>query len=117
MFCPKCGGEYREGFTRCGECDAALLDAPAAEAAIHPELGDTVSVFSTGDPVTLMTAKSLLDDAGIPYLTRNEALQNLFGMGQLGTGFNLVAGPMEVLVGAQLRRLERAGASLSNDLG
>ena len=25
-WCPKCGAEYREGFTRCADCDVALVD-------------------------------------------------------------------------------------------
>ncbi len=25
-WCPKCGAEYREGFTRCAECGVALVD-------------------------------------------------------------------------------------------
>jgi hypothetical protein len=25
MFCPRCGAEYREGFTRCADCDVDLL--------------------------------------------------------------------------------------------
>jgi hypothetical protein len=67
---------------------------------LHPEPAETATVFGTGDPVLLITAKAVLDDAGIPYLTRNEALQDLFAMGRLGTGFSVVAGPMEIQVGA-----------------
>jgi predicted RNA-binding Zn-ribbon protein involved in translation (DUF1610 family) len=26
MFCPKCRGEFREGFTRCHKCDVALVE-------------------------------------------------------------------------------------------
>ena len=35
MFCPECKCEYRPGFTRCSDCDVALVpqlpDAPAAD--------------------------------------------------------------------------------------
>jgi len=27
MFCPSCQGEYRAGFTRCADCDVALVEA------------------------------------------------------------------------------------------
>ncbi len=47
-----------------------------------------------------MTAKSLLDEAGIPYLARGEGIQDLFGMGRLGTGFSIIAGAVEIQVGA-----------------
>lgn len=30
-FCPRCGDEYRTGFTHCGDCGVALVDAPAPE--------------------------------------------------------------------------------------
>ena len=25
-WCPKCGAEYRDGFTRCASCDVPLVD-------------------------------------------------------------------------------------------
>jgi hypothetical protein len=101
MFCPSCGSEYREGFSRCADCDVALVDTLPLATDAHPDSGDVVTVFATGDPVLLMTATALLDEAGIPYFTRGEGTQDLFGMGRLGTGFSIVAGPMEIQVGAQ----------------
>ncbi len=100
MLCPVCESEYREGFTRCVDCDVALVDTLPSPTEAHPETGDVETVFATGDPVLLMTAKALLDQAGIPYLSRSEDTQDLFGLGRLGTGFNLVVGPMEIRVGA-----------------
>jgi hypothetical protein len=97
MFCPVCNGEYVEGVSRCADCDADLVAALPAPAD-HPSLGDFETVFGTADPVLLMTVKALLEEAGIPYLARGEGMQDLFGLGRLGTGFNLVVGPMEVQV-------------------
>jgi hypothetical protein len=31
MICPSCGSEYREGFTRCAECDVDLVETITAE--------------------------------------------------------------------------------------
>lgn len=30
MWCPKCGAEYRPGFTECSDCRVPLLDSPAS---------------------------------------------------------------------------------------
>ena len=100
MFCPSCGSEYREGFSSCADCEVPLVDAPVPPSEAHPDPGDVETVFATGDPVALLTAKSLLDEAGIPYLTRGEGIQDLFGMGRLGTGFSILAGAVEIQVGA-----------------
>jgi hypothetical protein len=104
MFCPACGGEYREGFTRCDDCDVDLVETLPASRVEHAEPGGLETIFATGDPVVLLTAKSLLEEAGIPCITRGEGLQDLFGMGRLGTGFSLVAGPMEILVPGERRQ-------------
>jgi Putative prokaryotic signal transducing protein len=113
MFCPNCGGEYREGFTRCEDCDVDLVAVlPEAPVAQH-DPADVTTVFSTNDPVVWMTAKSLLDEAGIPYVARNEALQDLFGFGRFGTGYSVVAGPMEIQVTADR---ERAAVDLLSDV-
>ncbi len=98
MFCPSCGSEYREGFSSCADCEVPLVDSPPAES--HPDPGYVETVFASGDPVALLTARSLLDEAGIPYLTRGEGIQDLFGMGRLGTGFSILAGAVEIQVGA-----------------
>jgi hypothetical protein len=101
MFCPVCESEYREGFSHCADCDVDLVDTLASPTDLHPDTGDVETVFATGDPVLLMTAKALLDEAGIPYFSRGEGTQDLLGLGRLGTGFSLLAGPMEIRVGAE----------------
>jgi hypothetical protein len=120
MFCPSCGSEYREGFSSCADCEVALVDAPVL--ASHPDPGDVETVFATGDPVLLVTAKSLLGEAGIPYLTRGEGIQDLFGMGRLGTGYSILTGPVEIQVGARRAQeaadlLYEAGLELGEDDG
>jgi hypothetical protein len=106
MFCPSCGSEYRQGFSRCEDCEVDLVETPLDPAAAHPDPGDVETVFATADPVELLTAKALLDEAGIPYLTRGEGIQDLFGLGRLGTGFSILTGPIEIQVGS--RRFQEA---------
>ena len=31
MICPECKAEYREGFTRCADCDIELVEANSIE--------------------------------------------------------------------------------------
>jgi hypothetical protein len=97
MFCPVCGDEYQAGFTRCADCDVDLTakPPPGIEEAAPFEL---VTVLETGDQSLVAVAKSVLDGAGIPCIARNERLQNLFGWGTIGTGFNAAMGPIRVQV-------------------
>ena len=59
-----------------------------------------VRVLSIGDPFRIALAKSLLDEAGIPYLSQGEPLQEVVGVGRFG-GYNIAVGPVEILVSAQ----------------
>jgi putative signal transducing protein len=94
MFCPECGGEYREGFTHCADCDVDLVaDLPQAPTDPLHEV-EMVTVLETGDPSELLFAESVLREAGIPFVKRGESLQELFALGRLGTGFNPIAGPI-----------------------
>jgi len=104
MFCPQCGSEYREGFTMCVDCDAALVDRPPA-ADLAPD-DPFVTVLETGDPGLLALAHSLLEADGIPSLFLGEGLQSLFGAGTLGAGFNIAVGPVHIQVPAS--QAERA---------
>lgn len=105
MFCPQCRSEYREGFTRCESCDAPLVAALPPEAG-DPSERDLVVAFETGDPGLLAMAHSIVDEAEIPYLTQGEGVQDLFGLGRLGTGFSILTGPVHILV--ERERLEEA---------
>ncbi|HKV12987.1 MAG TPA: DUF2007 domain-containing protein [Thermoanaerobaculia bacterium] len=100
MFCPECGSEYREGFTTCADCEVALVPERPAEFA-EPEFeGEEtlVSVLSAGDLSLLTRARSLLEAEGIPYTLDGEGLQNLFGAGMIGLGYNQIVGPPHLRV-------------------
>lgn len=57
-----------------------------------------VSVFKTGNPAIIAVVKSILDEAGIRFMAKGDNLQNLFGMGSLGTGYNILTGPVDFQV-------------------
>jgi hypothetical protein len=40
MWCPKCGAEYRPGFTACADCRVPLVDRPAGAVNEAPEAVD-----------------------------------------------------------------------------
>jgi hypothetical protein len=72
MFCPNCKAEYRDGFTRCASCDAALVSsvAPAAPAISKHEKAwneRAAMLWSGQDPVAFSVILSALDAADIPY--------------------------------------------------
>lgn len=61
-------------------------------------MSDLVTVFESPDIALLAMAKAALDDAGIRYITENELTQDLFGLGRIGSGFNLVTGSPRIRV-------------------
>ncbi|MSP39824.1 MAG: DUF2007 domain-containing protein [Deltaproteobacteria bacterium] len=70
MYCPNCRSEYRPGFTRCHDCDVALIVELPVEA--KPEFVDLVEVLSTADAGQISIIKSILEAEDIPYLAQGE---------------------------------------------
>ena len=71
MYCPKCKGEYRKGFTQCVDCQIPLVDElPLSESDDAPI--DLVEVLSTADPGLIALVKSVLEAEDIPYLAHGE---------------------------------------------
>jgi hypothetical protein len=65
-WCPKCGSEYREGFTRCSDCGGELTDTPPLADEV-PEAGPpwvALAAFTTSEEAQL--ARGLLEAEGIP---------------------------------------------------
>jgi hypothetical protein len=92
MICPKCGDEYQTGIQRCTDCDVDLIEPPPPPP--EPPPLDVVTVLATGDRLRIEMAKSLLDSAGLDYWVKGEGLQDLFGAGRIGSGFNFTIGPI-----------------------
>jgi hypothetical protein len=75
MFCPGCKAEYRAGFTRCSDCNVALVEH-LEETHVHsnnPELSGTPELLWTGtDPAARAGIVEALETAEIPYHERGD---------------------------------------------
>jgi len=69
------------------------MDRPDAEIQL-------VKVFETGNPSLIAIAESLLDDAGIDFLTKNQNLQDFIAGGRIGASYNISMGPAQFWVRA-----------------
>ncbi len=84
MICPRCGAEYREGFSRCSDCDVDLVAVPdPANACTEPlALGSTDArlVVLAGFPSEFeaQVALAALQSAGFAAMLRadNEGALN-----------------------------------------
>ena len=96
MWCPDCWQKFPWYFRVCPECQADLVDRrPGPAPAPHVKL---VRVFVSVNGGLTGVAKSLLEGEQIAYLERGERLQDLFGWGRFGTGYNYIVGPAEFWV-------------------
>jgi hypothetical protein len=72
MFCPLCKAEYREGYTRCADCDVDLIPAlPPQPDPPEPSTDDAgpeaVVLCQEDDPATLTAVLSALEERGIRF--------------------------------------------------
>jgi hypothetical protein len=62
------------------------------------EYVNLVTVYETGNPAVISIAKSILSSENIPFHMKGDGVQDLFGGGRIGTGFNVLTGPVQVQV-------------------
>jgi hypothetical protein len=60
-----------------------------------------VTVFTGGEMGQILMAKMLLEAEGIRFVTEGEGVQDLFGLGRAGGGYNLFTGPVKLRVAAE----------------
>jgi len=96
MFCPKCRDEFVSGTKECPDCQVPLVEELLEED--EPVYVELVTALESTDPGKIMIAKSMLEEAGIRYFAKGEGIQHLFGWGTFGTGFNLLTGPVQIMV-------------------
>jgi len=68
---------------------------------------ELITIFTPNNQAEYLVIKSMLENQGIRTWTRNEHVQNLFGMGQLGAGYNFITGPIKILIHAHDETIAR----------
>jgi hypothetical protein len=119
MYCPNpdCShrketghpAEYRDGIETCADCGAALVAEPIGDLAEDVEALDLEPLTAITEPAFGALLRGVLDEAGIRHAMRGEGVQDLFTVGRLGTGYNLLTGPGKLYV-------ERARASEAREI-
>jgi hypothetical protein len=94
MFCPECRTEYVPGVSQCVDCEATLV--PVLDEASDPDM-QLVCVFESSDPGLVAVVESVLDDAEIDFMMKNQIMQDLLAGGRLA-GFNQAIGPVQFWV-------------------
>ena len=73
-WCPKCGSEYRDGFTECASCGLKLVDKLTDEQKKQAEMEerrDMVLPEGMSRPVAVFTAKNRLEAESIEDMLRD----------------------------------------------
>ena len=69
MFCPLCKAEYRQGYTRCKDCDVELVpQMNSRSAAPHAEYESALLLWRGGDPATYAALVGRLREEFIPFI-------------------------------------------------
>lgn len=78
--------------------DIATLCSTVTDEHATATVSELVTVFESTDMALLAMAKAALEGAGVRYVTQNELTQDLFGLGRMGGGYNLITGPIRIRV-------------------
>ena len=97
MFCPQCGSGFRDGFTRCNECDVDLVVTPPPEPDHSTEY---VPVTTAQGQLEISQIRSFLESNGIPSEVQGESVRNVYGFTLDGLAAAQVLVPREQAVAA-----------------
>jgi hypothetical protein len=65
MFCPKCKKEYREGFSRCADCEVVLIPALPQELEPTAEYVDLIDIKTFSSRHEAELARGFLESNGV----------------------------------------------------
>jgi hypothetical protein len=116
-WCPECGAEYREGFTRCSECGVTLVSQPPPKTDRPAEPGPEwveVAGYTTVEEAHL--AQGLLQEQGIAAeVMDKQVVLNPFPQVDEGEVLLLVAPSDLERADAVLAEAEAGGDTLPED--
>lgn len=78
MFCPKCGYEYRDGYTECSDCKTPLVEKPLLENIIKNVDYKEVTSSLRQDEISII--KSILDATEINYVIHGESFGTMYNI-------------------------------------
>jgi hypothetical protein len=120
MWCPSCGAEYRPGFTRCSDCDVALVDELPAETEEESEsepklifagqsLGaDLVQAYS-GSSIDSQMIRSVLEGSGIECTMWGTGSSYLPETGAKGSALRVMVRPTDLERATEVIEAAREG--------
>lgn len=97
MWCANCGAEWKEGITKCPDCDVPLVESLPEGSHDGPEM---VPVLETSDVDTLPVVKSALEAADIPYFVQGDEAFGLLPAGGVSGFFGKQGLGVAILVPA-----------------
>ena len=73
-FCPNCHCEYRRGFTRCSDCDVALVELLADDHLVQRDNGalELTELGNFPDPMAAQMFQELLESNGIVSVLQSD---------------------------------------------
>ena len=95
MFCPQCGSGYREGFTRCSECDVDLVATLPPDPPEPDHTAEYVPVTTVQGQLQLNQIRSFLESNGIPTEVYGESTRNIYGLAVDGLAAAQILVPKE----------------------
>lgn len=115
MYCPNCREEYDDDVSVCRDCEIPLVDIlpeeREADTRRHP--GNHVVVLRTSNWAEITDARTLLEQAQIPYYAEGAEMPGYPGGGRLGYvpepgGFEIQVDPTDEAEARQVLRMLEA---------